>query len=164
MSGQPWGSSLRLAASTPRRKTMKTTLTRSCVALLALTTALTLTACGGGEPAKSGDAGVQASAAQSQSGESEAFVADLTEGVRLINEQIDKESTPMTSVMLASDVDQPTQKYGMWVLPYHPSDAVKKFTMKIEITDGTDFAVSATSAETGKTWKMNQDGELSEDA
>ncbi|MDR1513763.1 MAG: hypothetical protein LBS56_09845 [Propionibacteriaceae bacterium] len=125
-------------------------LTRAVVAaVFVVTAAWGLAACGGGEP--------------DPPAESEAFVSDMTEGVRLINEQIAQGSL-MTNVMLASDVDRPTQKYGMWVLPYHPSDAVEKFTMKIEIKDGTDFHVTAVSAETGKTWRMDQAGVMTEDA
>jgi hypothetical protein len=66
--------------------------------------------------------------------------------------------------MLASDVEKPTQKYSMWVLPYYPSEAVEKYTMTIQIEDGAAFHVTAVSAETGKTWQMDQDGDMTEAA
>ncbi len=97
---------------------------------------------------------------QSDAEESEAFVADLTEGVKIINDQL-QEIGAATQIMLASDVEQPTQKYGMWVMPYYPSDAVEKYISTIQVDDGK-FVVTATSAQTGKQWQMDQDGNLSE--
>lgn len=92
--------------------------------------------------------------------ESEAFIADLEAGVKIINDQIAKVGD-MPQIMLASDVDNPTQKYGMWVMPYYPSDAVEKYISTVQIEDGS-FVVTATSADTGKQWQMDQDGNLSE--
>lgn len=94
--------------------------------------------------------------------ESPEFIADMADGVEVVNEQISKEGDT-SQVMLASDVEKPTQKYGMWVLPYHPSDAVEKYTMQIEVENG-NFVVTAVSAETGKTWTMDQDGNMEEAA
>lgn len=67
----------------------------------------------------------------------------------------------MTQIMLASDVDKPTQKYGMWVMPYYPSDAVEDYMSTIQVEDG-EFHVTATSSETGQEWEMNQDGDMTE--
>lgn len=145
---------------------MKTTLVRmTAVAALAAAGILGLSGCGGGDAAApSEDKGTSTEQStggeQSTGEESEAFVADLTEGVKIVNDQIAKVPN-MTQIMLASDVDQATQKYGMWVMPYHPSDAVKKFISTIQI-DGGKFVVTATSAETGKVWEMDQDGALTE--
>lgn len=50
----------------------------------------------------------------------------------------------------------------MWVMPYYPSEAVESYTMSIQITNGTDFVVTAVSAESGKTWTMDQDGNMAE--
>lgn len=92
--------------------------------------------------------------------ESAEFVADLTEGVKIISDQL-AEDPAITQIMLASDVEQPTQKYGMWVMPYYPSEAVDSFISTVQVEDG-NFVVTATSAESGKEWQMDQDGNLSE--
>ncbi len=84
----------------------------------------------------------------------------MKEGVKIIADQIEA-SGAMTQIMLASDVDQPTQKYGMWVMPYYPSEAVSKFISTVQV-DGDKFKVTATSAETSKVWEMDQDGNLTE--
>ncbi|MFT3942913.1 MAG: hypothetical protein QM705_03705 [Ancrocorticia sp.] len=143
---------------------MKKTMLRAGFAMaMAVTATFGLSACGSSDGGSGAAATSQAAeeAPKSNSDESEAFVADLEAGVKLINDQIAQESG-MTQVMLASDVDQPTQKYGMWVLPYKPSEAVEKFTKQIQITDGTKFVVTAVSAETGKSWSMDQDGAMAE--
>ncbi|MGI6879739.1 hypothetical protein [Microbacterium sp. gxy059] len=110
------------------------------------------------EPAGGGDGG--AATEQDAGEESAEFVADLEEGVQIVNDQL-AEQPDLTQIMLASDVDQPTQKYGMWVMPYHPSDAVEKYISTIQVADG-EFVVEATSAETGTVWQMDQDGALAE--
>ncbi|MDR0417309.1 MAG: hypothetical protein LBH76_08390 [Propionibacteriaceae bacterium] len=132
---------------------MKNKLVRVGAALvLALSAALSLGACGDG-----GSNGDDPAATQ----ESEAFIKDLEDGVQIINDKI-AEISGMTQIMLASDVDRPTEKYEMWVMPYYPSEAVKKYTMTIQIKNGTDFYVTAVSAETGKTWQMDQAGKMTE--
>lgn len=136
------------------------------VMAVAVTAGFGLSACGSSDDGSSSSEGTSTSQAaddsqKNDSGESEAFVADLQDGVKLINDQIAEEAD-MTQIMLASDVDQPTQKYGMWVLPYKPSDAVEKFTKQIQIEDGTKFVVTAVSADSGKTWNMDQDGNMTE--
>lgn len=136
------------------------------VMAVAATAAFGLSACGSSDNGGSSSEATSTSQAaddsqKNDSGESEAFVKDLQDGVQLISDQIAQESG-MTQVMLASDVDKPTQKYGMWVLPYKPSGAVEKFTKQIQIEDGTKFVVTAVSAESGKSWNMNQDGNMTE--
>jgi hypothetical protein len=122
---------------------------------LAVAAALGIGGCGDND--NKGSNGAEQASVQ----ESEAFIADLEEGVKIVNDQI--QATPgMTQIMLASDVDKPTQKYSMLVMPYYPSEAVEKFIMTIQIEDGTDFYVTAVSAETGKTWQMDQDGTMTE--
>jgi len=127
-------------------------------AVMLASAAFGVTACGGNAEAPSSTSSPSAPA--EAGGESAEFVADLEAGVNTINEKLAEDDT-MTQIMLASDVDQPTQKYGMWVMPYHPSEAVEKFMSTVQI-DGGKFVVTATSAETGKEWQMDQDGALTE--
>ncbi len=143
---------------------MKNTLTRTGLVLaFSAAAALGLTACGSDE----GDAKPSSSASQSEgssngsdAAESEAFIADLKDGVKIIADQLEA-AGGATQIMLASDVEQPTQKYGMWVMPYYPSDAVAKYISTVQV-DGDKFKVTATSAETSKVWEMDQDGNLTE--
>ncbi|MDR2619880.1 MAG: hypothetical protein LBC29_01950 [Propionibacteriaceae bacterium] len=122
-----------------------------CLSIMA---ALGLTACSGDD----GDSNTGGSDATTV--ESEAFIADMKAGVKIVNDMLVNEPNT-TKIMLADDVEQPTQKYGMWVMPYYPSDAVKKFTMTIEVKDGK-FVVTCISAATGKTWQMDQDEKMTE--
>lgn len=64
-------------------------------------------------------------------------------------------------VMLASDVDAPTVKYGLMVMPFVASDAAARVTGTVTI-DGGDFVVEAESAATGQTWQIDQDGTIAE--
>lgn len=137
---------------------MKDTLTRfGLVISLAAVGVVGLAGCGsGGESADGGssDAG--------SGEESEAFVADLQEGVDIVNGQIEAVDGAMEQIMLASDVEDPTQKYGMWVMPYYPSDAVEEYISTVQIENGTDFHITATSAESGTEWNMDQNGDMAE--
>ncbi|SNU01567.1 hypothetical protein SAMN06298212_11325 [Ruaniaceae bacterium KH17] len=142
---------------------MKKTIARLGTAVATVALAFGLTACGG----ESGETGGESTGGGETSeevpaGESDEFLADVAEAVKIINDQIAAESSPMTQIMLASDVDNPTQKYGMWVMPFYPSDATEKYMSTIQITDGTDFVVELTSAATGKVWTSDQDGNVSE--
>ncbi|WP_333812149.1 hypothetical protein [Timonella senegalensis] len=140
---------------------MKKTFTRTGLVLaLSAAAAFGLTACGSGEAGDKPDSSASQSADNSNVAESEAFINDMKEGVKIIADQIEA-SGAMTQIMLASDVDQPTQKYGMWVMPYYPSEAVSKFISTVQV-DGDKFKVTATSAETSKVWEMDQDGNLTE--
>ncbi len=124
-----------------------------------------LTACGdadentGSDQNQSQDAG---DGAETDAEESQEFIDDMTEGVDIVLGQLEEEPD-MTQIMLASDVDKPTQKYGMWVMPYYPSDAVEEYMSTIQVEDG-NFHVTATSAETGQQWEMDQDGNMTEAA
>lgn len=64
-------------------------------------------------------------------------------------------------VMLASDVDSPTVKYGLLVMPYTASDAASRVQGTITVDDGR-FTIEADSASTDQTWQIDQDGNLSE--
>ena len=56
--------------------------------------------------------------------------------------------------MLASDVEDQTQKYGMWVMPYYPSDAVEEYISTVQIENGTDFQITATSADASSAGRL----------
>lgn len=64
-------------------------------------------------------------------------------------------------VMLASDVDGPTEKYGLMVMRFVKTEAAERVTGTVEI-DGKDFVIEAESAKTGKTWQIDQDGTITE--
>lgn len=64
-------------------------------------------------------------------------------------------------VMLASDVDAPTVKYGLMVMPYVASDAAARVTGTVTI-DGGNFVIEADSAATGDTWQIDQDGAITQ--
>lgn len=64
-------------------------------------------------------------------------------------------------VMLASDVDAPTVKYGLMVMPFAATDAASRVTGTVTI-DGGKFVIEADSAATGETWKIDQDGDITQ--
>lgn len=64
-------------------------------------------------------------------------------------------------VMLASDVSDPTVKYGLMVMPFVASDAAERVTGTVTI-DGGNFVIEAVSAETGETWQIDQDGAITQ--
>lgn len=71
------------------------------------------------------------------------------------------EDPDWTQVMLAGDVTQPTQKYGLLVMPFVKSDAAKHVTGTVAI-DGGKFVIEAESEATGQIWQIDQDGTISE--
>lgn len=64
-------------------------------------------------------------------------------------------------VMLASDVDAPTVKYGLMVMPFAATDAASRVTGTVTI-DGGNFVIEAESAATGQTYQIDQDGTITE--
>ncbi|BDZ61763.1 hypothetical protein Lsed01_00416 [Demequina sediminis] len=64
-------------------------------------------------------------------------------------------------VMLASDVTEPTVKYGLMVMPFVATDAAERVTGTVNI-DGGNFVIEAESAATGQTWQIDQDGTITE--
>lgn len=140
----------------------KSTISRGLALMSTVAIALGLAACGGDSGETTTDNGAAETSEEAPAGESEEFVADLNDAVTIINDQIAVVDGAMQQIMLASDVDQPTQKYGMWVMPFYPSEATEKFISTIQITDGTDFVVTLTSAATGAEWTMDQSGTMAE--
>ena len=64
-------------------------------------------------------------------------------------------------VMLASDVDAPTVKYGLMVMPFIKTDASAHVTGTVTIDDG-NYIIEAESEATGETWQIDQDGNITE--
>jgi hypothetical protein len=108
--------------------------------------ALSMAACGGGGSA---DAGEKCSSIE----------ADLQKAVTTINDWNTEQGGTLPEIMLASDVQSPTQKYGLWVVPYTPTDAVKKFISKTPISDGK-YEFQATTTD-GVVCVVDQDGTIS---
>jgi hypothetical protein len=52
-------------------------------------------------------------------------------------------------------------KYGLLVVPYSYSDAASRVQGTITITDGK-YTIDADSAATGDTWRIDQDGKITE--
>lgn len=143
---------------------MKNKLTRvSIAAVIAGSAAFGLAACGGSDAPADKPSASQGENSEESGEESEAFVTAMQDGVKIVADQL-AVAPGGTQIMLASDVTDPTQKYGMWVMPYAPDkEVVSKFISTIQV-DGDKFVVTATSAETGKVWEMDQDGNLTEAA
>ncbi|MCG2798998.1 MAG: hypothetical protein L6367_10715 [Cellulomonas sp.] len=120
---------------------------------LALTGAFGLTACG------SSDGGDSAESSQVATTDVD-IAADLELARTAVLDALEDDPS-WKQVMLASDVKQPTQKYGLLVMPYVPSDAVDDVTGTVNI-DGGDFVIEGTSVATGQTWQIDQDGNITE--
>lgn len=123
--------------------------------LIALTGTFGLAAC-------SSDSSADAPAA-AQTQQSEVDVAEDLQGARQAIEDALAKDPSWTQVMLAGDVTQPTQKYGMLVMPFVKSDAAKRVTGTVAIEDGK-YVIEAVSAKTGQTWQIDQDGTITEAA
>ncbi|WP_311243631.1 hypothetical protein [Microbacterium sp. WCS2018Hpa-23] len=130
---------------------MKIKSTRAAVftALIIATGSFGLTAC-------STDAG----AGSSQTQTADVDVKTDLEGARQAVEDALAEQPNVAQVMLAGDVTQPTEKYGLLVMPFVKSEAADRVTGTVNISDG-NYVIEATSAETDETWQIDQDGNIS---
>lgn len=128
------------------------TLTTGLGLLVLVTGAFGLTAC-------SGDNG--GSASSSESTEADVDVAKDLETARQAVADALAEDDSWAQIMLASDVDAPTVKYGLLVVPYTYSDAAARVQGTISVTDGK-YTIDADSAATGQTWQIDQDGSITE--
>lgn len=126
-------------------------VTTGLAALIVLTGAFGVTAC-------SSDTGGQ-STSQSQAAQTIDVAEDLENARQAVLKAL--EDKAWAQVMLASDVDAPTVKYGLLVMPYTYSEATKRVQGTIAI-DGGKFTIDAVSAATGKTWQIDQDGKIIE--
>ncbi|NCT89463.1 hypothetical protein GXB85_00630 [Cellulomonas sp. APG4] len=126
-------------------------LTTGLGLLVATTGVLGLTACSS-DDAPSGEAAETATA--------DVDVAeDLQTARQAVLDALAEED--WAQVMLASDVTNPTVKYGLMVMPFVPSEAAERVTGTVNI-DGGDFVIEAESAETGETWQIDQDGAITQ--
>lgn len=110
-----------------------------------------------------GDSGTT-SGSSSSSSSSQSETADVATDLETARQAIVDalaEDPNWTQVMLAGDVKQPTQKYGLLVMPFVKSDAAKHVTGTVNITDGK-YVIEAESAETGDTWQIDQDGTITQ--
>ncbi|WP_024285105.1 hypothetical protein [Cellulomonas sp. KRMCY2] len=129
-----------------------TMLTTGLGLLVAVTGAFGLTAC------SSDDGG---SGSSSESTQVDVDVAEDLENARQAVADALAEDDSWAQIMLASDVEAPTVKYGLLVVPYSSSDAAARVQGTITITDG-EYTIDAESAATGQTWKIDQDGTITE--
>jgi len=118
--------------------------------LIAVTGAFGLSAC-----SSDGNGG------SSQVDVSEIDVAEDLQTARQAVEDALAEDPTWAQVMLAGDVKQPTEKYGLLVMPFVKSEAADRVTGTVTITDGK-YVIEADSAATGQTWQIDQDGNITE--
>ncbi|PKQ25910.1 MAG: hypothetical protein CVT64_07690 [Actinobacteria bacterium HGW-Actinobacteria-4] len=119
--------------------------------LIALTGTVGLAACSdntGGEPAVTVEVNVD--------------IADDLNNARAAVADALAEDDSWAQIMLASDVEHPTVKYGLLVVPYSYSDAASHVQGTITIADGGRFTIKADSAATGETWQIDQDGTITQ--
>jgi hypothetical protein len=125
-------------------------LTTGLGLLIAVTGAFGLTACSGDD----------AGAGSSEGTEVDVDVAtDLQTARQAVLDALADDD--WAQVMLASDVEAPTVKYGLMVMPFVATDAAARVTGTVTI-DGGNFAIEAESAATGQTWQIDQDGTITE--
>lgn len=126
------------------------TLTTGLGLLIAVTGVLGLTACG------SDDGGT----GSSETTQTDVDVAgDLETARQAVLDALADDD--WAQVMLASDVEAPTVKYGLMVMPFVATDAAARVTGTVNI-EGGNFVIEAESAETGQTWQIDQDGTVTE--
>ena len=107
-------------------------------------------------------AGTDASSSEVQD-EPQDDASDVVEDLETAREAVIEamEYGTWTQVMLAPDVDGPTQKYGLLVMPFIKTDAASRVTGTVTL-DGDNFRIEADSAATGRTWQIDQDGNITE--
>jgi hypothetical protein len=131
-----------------------TALTTGLGLVVALTGVFGLTACGS-------DDGGSAGGSSSQEQASESDIAEDLENARTAVADALAEDDSWAQIMLASDVQAPTVKYGLLVVPYTFSDAASRIQGTIDIEDGK-YTIEGDSAATDKTWQIDQDGTITE--
>lgn len=134
---------------------MNTTKMRAAVlaTLIAATGTFGLAACSSGDTAPA--------PATSQNQAADVDVADDLTTARQAVEDALAENANLTQIMLAGDVKQPTEKYGLLVMPFVKSEAAERVTGTVNVKDGK-YVIKAVSAESGTTYQIDQDGTISE--
>ncbi|WP_175008787.1 hypothetical protein [Cellulosimicrobium sp. TH-20] len=127
-------------------------LTTGIGLLVAVTGAFGLTACGNGDDSAAGPS-------SSESQAPDVDVATDLENARTAVADALAEDDSWAQIMLASDVKEPTVKYGLLVVPFVPSDAASRVQGTVDIKDGK-YTIEADSAATGETWQIDQDGTI----
>lgn len=131
---------------------------RRTITALATSTILMLgiSACGG----TSNDAPSAPSASGETAEGDEVDVADDLNAAREAVAATLEADDSWKQIMLASDVDRPTEKYGMLVVPFIPSEAASRVQGTITIGDDGSYTIEADSAGTGDTWQIDQNGKI----
>lgn len=119
-----------------------------------------LAACGG-DSGNTGGSGSGGETSEEAPAASESDISDDLESARQTVLEALADDDSWEQVMLASDVNAPTVKYGLLVMPYSPSEAASRVQSTIEI-DGDKFTIEGDSAATGQTWVIDQDGNITE--
>lgn len=136
------------------------------IVVVALAASAGLGACGSSDSSSESSSSVASAVAEDATqsgvadGDDAGVKADL-EAARQVVLTTLEENGDLPKIMLASDVTKPEEKYGMLVVPYIPSDASEKIVSTVNIENGK-FEITGVSAETGKEYVINQDGEISE--
>ncbi len=130
-------------------------LTTGLSLVVALTGVFGLAACG------SDDSGSTGGSSSEEQAASESDIAEDLENARKAVADALAEDDSWAQIMLASDVQAPTVKYGLLVVPYTYSDAASRIQGTINI-DGGKYTIDGDSAATGQTWQIDQDGTITE--
>lgn len=130
-------------------------LTTGLSLVVALTGVFGLAACG------SDDSGSTGGSSSEEQAASESDIAEDLENARKAVADALAEDDSWAQIMLASDVQAPTVKYGLLVVPYSYSDAASRIQGTINI-DGGKYTIDGDSAATGQTWQIDQDGTITE--
>ncbi|MFV0251922.1 MAG: hypothetical protein ACK5H2_01115 [Beutenbergiaceae bacterium] len=140
---------------------MRITLKKLAATSAAGVLAFSLVACSSDEGSEGSEGGDGGDGGEGAEASSEVDVAeDLETARQAVLEALEQDD--WAQVMLASDVEEPTVKYGLLVMPFVKSDAAARVTGTVEISNGTDFVIEAESAATGQVWQIDQDGNISE--
>ncbi len=130
-------------------------LTTGLSLAIALTGVFGLAACGSDDDGNGGGTSAGSEAA------SESDIAEDLQNARTAVADALAEDDSWAQIMLASDVQAPTVKYGLLVVPYTASDAASRIQGTVNI-DGGKYTIDGDSAATGKTWQIDQDGTITE--
>ncbi|MBD3778406.1 MAG: hypothetical protein IE923_03970 [Micrococcales bacterium] len=130
-------------------------LTTGLSLVVALTGVFGLAACG------SDDSGSTGGTSSEEQSATESDIAEDLENARKAVADALAEDDSWGQIMLASDVQAPTVKYGLLVVPYTYSDAASRIQGTITI-DGGKYTIDGDSAATGQTWQIDQDGTITE--